>query len=147
MTIDIFPTVASLIDAPLPEHRIDGKDITPLLKGVPGATSPHEAYFFYYGSELQAVRMGPWKLHFPHGYRTMAGRPGGTGGIPNDYKQARIGLALYNLSKDAGETTDVKDEHPGIVARIQQLADVMRKDLGDSRTKVKGDGIRPAGRL
>ena len=85
MTIDILPTVAALVDAELPQHKIDGKDIWPLIAGVEGAKSPHEAYYFYYGGQLQAVRMGQWKLHFPHRYRTMNGRQGGTGGIPNAY--------------------------------------------------------------
>jgi arylsulfatase A len=147
MTIDILPTVSNLIGSKLPQHKIDGKDITPLLKGIPGATSPQEAYFMYYGRELQAMRMGKWKLHFPHGYRTMAGRPGGTGGIPTDYSQAKIGLALFDLSKDIGETTDVKADNPEVLKKMQALANEMRSDLGDSLTKTEGSGLRPAGKL
>ena len=147
MTIDILPTVSNLIGAQLPNHKIDGKDIMPLLKGIPGATSPQEAYFMYYGRELQAMRMGKWKLHFPHRYRTMAGRPGGSGGIPTDYSQAKIGLALFDLSSDIGETTDVKDDYPEVLKKMQDLADDMRTDLGDSLTKVDGEGLRSPGKL
>ena len=147
MTIDILPTVAELAGAELPSHKIDGKSILPLIKNEPDAISPHEAYFFYYGRELQAVRMGNWKLHFPHGYRTMAGRPGGSGGKPTSYSQARIELSLFDLSKDIGETTNVAGSHPEIVKQIEQLADKMRADLGDSRTKVKGSGLREPGRI
>ena len=147
MTIDILPTVSNLIEAQLPNHKIDGKDIMPLLKGIPGAASPQEAYFMYYGRELQAMRMGKWKLHFPHRYRTMAGRPGGTDGIPTDYSQAKIGLALFDLSKDIGETTDVKDDYPEVLKKMQDLADDMRTDLGDSLTKVDGEGLRSPGKL
>jgi arylsulfatase A len=80
MTIDLLPTIASLIGAPLPDRKIDGLDITPLITGVPGATSPQEAYFFYYhGNSLEAVRSGRWKLHFPaslskHDRRRSQGR-------------------------------------------------------------------------
>ncbi|HIG30753.1 MAG TPA: arylsulfatase [Verrucomicrobiales bacterium] len=147
MTIDILPTVAKLIGAELPKHKIDGKNIWPLIKGTSGAKSPQEAYFMYYGSQLQAVRMGKWKLHFPHGYRTMAGRPGGTNGIPTDYSQTKIGLSLFDLEIDIGETRDVKGAHPEVVKIIQKLADKMRLDLGDSSMKVKGSGARQAGRL
>ncbi|MDH3585254.1 MAG: sulfatase-like hydrolase/transferase, partial [Phycisphaerae bacterium] len=147
MTIDILPTIAHLIGARLPKHKIDGKNIWPLIEGKPGATSPHEAYFMYYGSQLQAARMGKWKLHFPHGYRTMAGKPGGTGGTPTRYSQAKIGLSLFDLEADIGETTDVKDKHPDVVARIKKLADQMRQDLGDSARKIKGSGRREAGRM
>ncbi len=147
MTIDILPTVAELIGAKLPKHKIDGKNILPLIKGETNAESPHEAYYFYYGRELQAVRMGKWKLHFPHGYRTLNGRKGGTGGIPVKYDSARIELSLFNLEEDTGETKNVADDHPDIVKQIQSLADTMRKDLGDSRLKVQGNGVRQPGRL
>lgn len=57
-TIDLLPTIAALAGAPLPERKIDGKNIVALLEGAPGATSPHAAYF--YGTE--GVRAGKWKL-------------------------------------------------------------------------------------
>ncbi len=80
MTIDLLPTLAQLIGAQAPSDRIiDGLDIWPLISGAPGAKSPHEAFYFYWGPELQAVRSGRWKLHFPHAYRSLAG-PGGHGG-------------------------------------------------------------------
>ena len=147
MTIDVLPTIAELIGAELPSHVIDGKNIWPIIAGKPGAKSPHDAYCFYYGTQLQAVRMGKWKLHFPHGFRTLGGRPGGTGGIPVAYQQARIGLALFDLESDVGETTNVASQHPEVVARIEELADRMRAELGDSATKQKGSGVRQAGRL
>ena len=37
------------------------KDIWPLMAGEPGAENPHEAYFLYYGQQLQAVRTERWK--------------------------------------------------------------------------------------
>jgi len=147
MTIDILPTIAHLVGARLPDHPIDGKNIWPLIAGQPGAKSPHEAYFFYWGRHLQAVRMGRWKLHFPHTYRTLGGRPGGTGGKPVPYQQARIGLSLFDLEADVGEKTNVADQHPEVVERIKRLADRMRAELGDSATKQKGSGVRPAGQL
>ena len=147
MTMDILPTIARLVDAQLPNHKIDGKDIWPLISAQAGAKSPHEAYFFYWGRELQAVRMGKWKLHFPHGYRTLGGKPGGTGGKPAEYEPAKIPLSLFDLEKDVGETTNVADQHPQIVAKIKELADRMRADLGDSATKQPGPGAREPGRL
>jgi len=147
MTIDVLPTVAQLIGAELPEHEIDGKNILPLMQGEADAKSPHEAYFFYYGNELQAVRMGKWKLHFPHGYRTLAGREGGTGGIPAKYSQDRIGLELFDLESDVSESTNIADKHPEVVKQIQKLADQKREQLGDSRLKRRGTGVRQPGRI
>ncbi|MFP6899942.1 MAG: sulfatase [Opitutales bacterium] len=139
MTIDLLPTIAHLIGAKLPEHKIDGKNIWTLMKNSKRASSPQEAYYFYYGNQLQAVRSGKWKLHFPHGYRTMAGRPGGKGGIPTNYSQAKIGLSLFDLEKDIGETTDLKDKFPEITDRLSKLGKAFDADL--RKTK------RPPGRL
>ena len=100
MTIDILPTVAQLIGVELPKHPIDGKDIWPLLAGEEGAKSPQEAYYFYWGHNLHAVRSGQWKLHLPHDYRTLSGRPGGTGGIPTKYDAGRIERSLFDLKSD-----------------------------------------------
>lgn len=147
MTIDLLPTVARLLGASLPDHKIDGRDIWPLISGTEGARSPQEAYYFYYGKELQAVRSGQWKLHLPHGYATLNGRKGGTGGMPAKYDSARIGESLYDLEKDPGETTDVKDANPDVVARIRTLAAAMRKDLGDSATQSPAAGAREPGRI
>ena len=146
-TIDILPTVANLIGAKLPDHKIDGKNIWPLMSGQAGAKSPHEAYWFYWSGALQAIRSGKWKLHFPHKFRTLAGRKGGTGGIPVKYETGKIGLALFNLENDIGETTNVAEQNPDVVARLQKLAEEARADLGDTAQKRKGSGVRPAGQL
>lgn len=147
MTIDLLPTIAGQLGVPLPEHRIDGKDIWPLVIGQPGAKSPHKALFFYWDRELQAVRMGKWKLHFPHTYRTLGGQPGGTGGTPVPYRQEKIELSLFDLENDIGETTNVAAAHPEIVAQITELANLMREDLGDSLTGRPAAGARPPGRV
>ena len=146
-TIDILPTIARLIDVELPKDRIiDGRDIWPLMNGQPGAKSPHEAFYFYWDRELQGVRSGPWKLHFPHAYRSLDGAPG-SGGKPGPYKQARIGLELFDLEHDIGETTNVADRHPEVVRRLQVLAEEARNDLGDSATRRQGKNVRQPGQL
>jgi len=146
-TMDILPTVAKLTGAKLPAHRIDGKDIWPLASGVPGAKSPHEAFFYYRGFALEAVRSGKWKLHLPHSYRTLAGRPGGTGGQPAKYEQGKIGPALFDLAGDIGEQHDISARHPKVVERLSALADEMRQDLGDSAQKMTGQNRRPPGHV
>jgi len=147
MTIDILPTVAGLIGADLPKHKIDGKDIWPLMAGEPGAKSPHEALYFYYKqNDLEALRSGKWKLIFPHKYRSLTGTPG-RDGRPAGYSQIMSGLELYDLKKDISEKHDVADQHPEVVKRLQALAEKARDDLGDRLTKRKGKNRRPAGKI
>ena len=131
------PTIAGLIE---PSYRSTGStERTWPLFTDDEAKSPHEAYYFYYGNQLQAVRQGKWKLHFPHGYRTMAGKPGGTGGIPTRYSQAKIGLSLFDLEKDVGESKDLSESHPEVVKRLSSLGKAFDADLSKSR--------RPPGKI
>ncbi len=147
LTLDLLPTLAAYAGTSPPADRIiDGKDIRPLLEGKPGAKTPHEAFCYYWGNELQAVRSGRWKLHFPHGYRTLEAG-GGKGGKPTKYSQKKIELSLYDLGADKGETTDAAAGNPGVVERLKALAERAREDLGDSLQKRAGRNARPAGRL
>lgn len=147
-TIDVLPTIGRLIGARLPDHRIDGLDISPLLLGEPGARSPHEAFYCYYaGGQLQSVRDARWKLHLAHGYATLGGKPGGHAGSPAPYANAQIGQSLFDLQNDPGETTDVAAANPEVVARLLGFAERAREDLGDTLTKRTGSGIRGPGKL
>jgi arylsulfatase A-like enzyme len=140
--IDILPTVAALTGAPLPDKKIDGLDISPLLRGVAGAESPHESLLFYYEKdELQALRSGPWKLMLPHTYRTI-GRPGADG-LTGRHGKAAIGLELYNLEQDPGETRNQTSAEPAVLARLSALAQAAREELGDALTQSRGRGQRP----
>ena len=148
MTIDLFPTLAELLDAELPTHAIDGKDIWPLFTGE-STTSPHEAYFFWYhNNQLEAMRSGKWKLHFPHRYRTMQGQALGNGGTPGKYTHIDITeITLYDLERDIGETTDVAADNPEVVERLVLLADAKRAELGDNLTNITGSQTREPGRI
>jgi arylsulfatase A len=143
MTIDLLPTVAGLAGAALPERPIDGRDIWPLLGGAPGARSPHDALFFYWGEELHAVRSGRWKLHLAHPYPALEAP--GHDGAPGRYVTRQQPPALYDLETDAGEAMDVAAANPAVVTRLQALAERARDDLGDALTQRRGPGGR-AGR-
>lgn len=146
MTIDIVPTIAQIIDGELPNHPIDGLDISELLTGGPDAKTPHESLAYYYGRGLRAVRSENWKLVFPHQYRSLKGEPG-QDGQPGPYQQLQCGLELYNLAEDIGESVDVSEQNPDVVAKLQQLASAFREELGDDLQQQKGSGLRPSGRV
>lgn len=143
-TIDILPTLAAIVGAPLPNNEIDGVNILPLMKGAENA-NPRDHYFFYYGKALRAVRKGRWKLYFPHGFNSYSGVVPGTDGYPGPYNFAQTGLELYDLERDVGETLDVAAQNPDIVKELQALAEKAREDLGDSLTERIGKKVRPGG--
>lgn len=145
-TIDLLPTIAGVIGAPLPEREIDGLDIRGLMcDPEEDLLSPHESFYYYYGGgQLQAVRDRQWKLVFPHTYRSLQGTPG-SAGRPNGYAQRKTPQALYDLKADPGETTDVQAEHPEVVARLEQLAEQAREKFGDTLRGRKGTKVRGPG--
>jgi arylsulfatase A len=146
MTIDLLPTLAGLAGAPLSKERvIDGRDIWPLLSNRQGAASPHEALYFYWGTELQAVRSDKWKLHLPHPYQSLESI--GRDGLPGKFVRKELELSLFDLDSDPGERLNVADRNPAVVQRLLEHAERARADLGDSLTKRTGTGTREAGRM
>ncbi len=148
MTIDMFPTIARLIGSKLPEHKIDGLDITDVITGKT-KQSPHEVLFFYYGqNNLEALRSGKWKLELPRHYQSLNGRPGGHGGRPAPYVSLKIDSPeLYDLDNDPGQKRNVAHEYPDVLARMLVYAEQAREELGDGLTHRQGSGRREPGRL
>lgn len=144
MNIDVFPTIAELLRLPpaTAERPIDGRSLWPLLSGV--SDEPvQDAYFFFFGrNQLQAMRSGPWKLIFPHTYRSFDGQPIGNGGLPGEFIRRDTELALYDLASDPGEARNVVADHPAVLARLNALAQHARNELGDALTGAIGTGNR-----
>lgn len=144
-SIDILPTIAKLIGSDRPHLPIDGEDAWPVWNGESAAT--HDTYPYYiWPGNLEAVRWKNWKLHFPHPHRLQT-QPSGTGGKAAGEKTGQIGLSLFNLTADPGETVNVADKHPKIVARIQQIAEGFRRELGDKQSGRNGWGVRKPGQV
>lgn len=135
-SMDLLPTLARLAGtAPPSDRTIDGKDIRPLLWGEPGARSPHDAFYYYHGNQLQAVRSGPWKLFVPMDKPIRH---------PHHRKAGPSPAFLFHLIDDVGCRRNVAREHPEIVERLERLAEAARADLGDLDRP--GAGARPVGR-
>ncbi len=126
-SIDLFPTLAALGGAEVPDDRtVDGVDLSDLLLDDT-ATSPRDAFWYYRMNDLEAVRAGRWKLHV-----------------------AKVGTPLhelYDVVDDPGETIDRAAEQPAEVARLTVVADAARDALGDARLDLIGEAVRPLGRV
>jgi arylsulfatase A len=131
--MDILPTFAALSGAKLPDRKLDGGDLTPLLFGKADARSPHHVFFYFRGFNLEAIRQGPWKLQLLT-----------TGKAPTKGKKAPAERLpqLYNLVDDIGESKNLAADKPELVKELQALAQKMDADLG---TKEIGPGCRPLG--
>jgi arylsulfatase A len=124
--IDILPTLARLTGAEPDQTRvIDGVDMTPLLFENSSGEYMRDTLVYYHLDNLEAIRVGKWKLHFRKGDQEI-----------ND---------LYDLEADIGEMNNVYNEYPDIVKELNRIADQYRKDLGDKALNMEGLNIRPAG--
>ena len=144
--IDLFPTFAEITDAPLPERKIDGVSLLPLIEGVEGA-NPRESFVYYYNrNDLEAVTDGEFKLVFPHKHVTYEAYAPGNDGMPGKVVTAEVRASeLYDLRRDAGERYNVLHQYPERAAKLMRIADKMRQELGDDLTRVKGTVNRDPG--
>ncbi|MFQ6097745.1 MAG: arylsulfatase [Armatimonadota bacterium] len=103
---DFLPTAADIAGV-APPADLDGTSILPTLLGR--EQEPHRFMYweFHEGPSKQAVRMGSWKA-----VRLSPSKP----------------LELYDLSTDIGETKNVADEHPDVVAKIEEYLETARTE-------------------
>jgi arylsulfatase A-like enzyme len=127
-SMDFYPTLAAIGGAALPTDRIiDGKDLLPLIRSGGSSPTPREDFFYYMRNTLEAVRSDNWKLHVR--------------------KKDQPTRELYDLASDPGETQNVYERHPEIIARLSAKLEACRADIGDSGTNVTGRNCRPVGHV
>ncbi len=126
-SLDMLPTIAGLTGAELPENPVDGKDVWPLIKGEKNATNPNTYYPLTIGSNFQGVFSGDgrWKLHVPHGYRTLV-EPAHDG-ASGKYENKTIELSLFDMEEDPMESKNVIADHPEVAKKLQEIADTHKK--------------------
>jgi arylsulfatase A len=107
-TLDIFPTLARLIDAQLPElGKLDGFDVSPVLLGEKDAHSPRTTLYSLYGikqNRHESFREGRWKLHIS---------------TPPE---------LYDLQSNVAEAVNVAAQRPELVERLSESARQIREE-------------------
>jgi hypothetical protein len=91
------------------------------------AESPRSEFFYYDGNNLEAVRDGKWKLHVR--------------------KKEEPVDELYDLENDPGETMNVFEGQPDVVARLAGLIAACQQDLGDQVNGILGNDVRLSGRV
>lgn len=112
--LDVFPTLASLVQAPLPRAPLDGVDIWPMLTGEAESVS-RPPFFYFDGWNLQCARAGNWKMHLSRN-NTPAFSP--------EPKVGRWNLRLifpelYDVGSDPEESTDLSEDNPDVLASIR----------------------------
>jgi arylsulfatase len=145
--IDILPTFAGICGATLPSRKIDGVNIIELFRNVPDANPRNQLLYYYNRNSLEGVRLGNWKLVFPHPSRSYKDVKSGNDGFPGEYASIQTGLELYDLRRDPGEQYNVVEQYPEVVSELQKIAEQARKDLGDDLTGAPGENRRKPGSI
>jgi len=108
--MDLFPTIASLTGAKLPERPLDGLNAWPVFSGA--AEKLDRDILLYFDSwNLQAARYDRWKIHVARHNSDTYQPP------PSDGRQ-NLTLPkpeLYDMELDPDESYDVADKHPEVV--------------------------------
>lgn len=110
-TLDLFNTFSRVAGVPMPDDRImDGVDLSPILFG--DGESPRKEMFYYRGSELYAVRVGPYKAHLitEGGYQ------------PNTRVDHEV-PELYNVEQDPSERFNIAEKYPEVLEQIRKVVE------------------------
>ena len=111
-TLDLLPTFASIAGSKLPDQAmLDGRDVTELLI-KPNQYKLEKVPFYYYGrtGQLEAVRLGDWKLH-------LSKNSGW-----NAQKKGPFPVSLFDLKSDIGELNDLSAKYPD---KVRELTDTI----------------------
>jgi len=123
--LDLLPTLASLAGTELPSDRvIDGRTIADLLLGKTDQLQ-EQPFFYYFGVQLQALRLGRWKLFIKQTERPPYSRSLWYMQNPDLFERhhaLRAEPELYDLETDIGESINVADDHADVVARLTAMA-------------------------
>jgi arylsulfatase A len=144
-SMDILPTIARIVDAPLPANKIDGKDIYGIITSE-ADTSPYDIFLYYTGKRLDAVRSGKWKLVFKRKASWNAPYHFIKNKMRKKNRDSIIPPALYNLENDISEKKNLIKQYPDIARELNKIAEYARKDLGDKRYGIRGEGVRNSGK-
>ncbi len=107
-TLDVFPTLAELSGAKMPSDRIyDGYSMVDLLTGK-GKTKRNIMYY-YRGTQLRAVRKGPWKIHIYTKTEYVGQKV-----------QKHDPPLLYNVEHDPSEKYEIGKKHPEVIEDLQK---------------------------
>ena len=116
-TMDLFTTFSMLAGVDIPNDReMDGIDLSPVLFG--DGSSPRNEVFYYRGSDLFAVRVGPYKAHLitEEGYQ------------PDSRKEHDPPL-LYNVEEDPSERFNIAEQHPKVILRIMEVVNKHNENM------------------
>lgn len=124
--MDVLPTLATAAGVPEVAEKIleeqdqviDGVDNLAYWTGKSGESARND-FLYYYESDIKAVRIGPWKLHFATSENYY-----------DTYTKQKFPV-FFNLRMDPFESFDEVGDRSGIVQRKQWLNEPLQELLNE----------------
>ena len=117
--IDVAPTILELADIDPGEHRLDGASLVPVLRQETRSDFPRDRVHFI--QHQQVRRDGEYKMESP--------RPFFHSAVLTDRWRLVGGEELYDIDADPGQSVDVSDKHPDVVARLRNAYQAWWNDV------------------
>ncbi len=117
--MDLLPTLTHACGIDLEKHSnntpiIDGVNVWPSLTGQKDAGHSRSELLYWHGwGQLEAIRMGQWKLFLTRRHIGIKGK----------------GPALFNLEEDPGEKNDLSADHGEKVVRMKARAEQLSREI------------------
>jgi arylsulfatase A-like enzyme len=114
--IDLLPTLAELVGAPLPDDRpLDGRSLVPLLRGDTSAVA--EAH------------------HWPHRALLAFSTNGRDVSVRTQQYRLDAAGALYDMVADPGQRQDISASHPAVVQQLNATRRRVSDEVGFGRAR------------
>ncbi len=133
--VDILPTVCGLLGLHKPQGvHLDGSDLSPLLTGKTDSFVRHQPLFWHLqkARPIVALRDGDYSLVADPDYTLSTHNTFREEWIPRIKAGGYTNYRLYNLRDDPGQTTDLADRKPNVVAHMKkQLLEINHSIMAD----------------
>jgi len=110
--LDILPTLADITGADIPANQVEGRSFLPLLSGEKD-TLPDRFLF---------TQQARWETGSEPNLHQW------TGWSVRNQRYRLVGDALFDITTDPGQTTNVADQHPALIKGMRSAYDAFWKE-------------------
>lgn len=132
--IDLYPTLLEIAGAEVPDQRLDGVSLVPLLTGQ--GSLPARSIYWHFPAYLEMPRGfgGPWRTTPASAIRR------------GDYKLIEFFedavVELYDLQNDMQETTNLARSMPDLAEALHEDLKAWRSEVGADMPKLKQAAVQ-----
>ncbi len=119
--VDVMPTICGLLGLAEPDRHLDGTNLTPILKGQPGAWQRKQPLFWHLQKSrpVVAMRDGDYSLVAEPDYELSKDNMFQEAWIAKIRSGGYRNFQMFNLSKDPQQMNDIAAENPALLEELK----------------------------